>query len=267
MNLVTDKRPLGMNRRKFLKGIAAGTITATVLMVYRPPSKAEDEEEDLVALVRNGGKKPVKHDYAYAINVNLCIGAGKCVEACSTENNVPAGLFRTWVERYVETEEGIYVDSPNGSKDGFVELEDTLVEDAKRAWFAPKLCNHCRNPPCVQVCPVGATFATTEGFVLVDAKHCIGCAACVHGCPYGSRFMNPDTGVADKCTWCYHRVKKGQQPACVEACPTGARMFGDLNDPDSAVSKIFAKGDWMVLKPEMHTDSYCFYVEMPRETI
>ena len=157
-------------------------------------------------------EKGKKHDYAYVIRIDRCNGSGKCVQACSSENAVPEGLFRTWIERYVKTGEGVYVDSPNGGMDGFAEVEPRFKNDVLSSWFAPKLCNHCRNPPCVQVCPVGATFATDEGFVLVDNAHCIGCAACVHGCPYGSRFMNHETNVADKCTWCYHRVKRGQQP-------------------------------------------------------
>jgi tetrathionate reductase subunit B len=270
MNITTPPPAAGVDRRDFLKNVAAGSIATTVLLVYRPfdTSAAEDKEEaDILEIVKKASGQKKDPNYAYVININLCIGAGKCVEACSTENDVPAGLFRTWVERYVRTGDGIYVDSPNGSVNGFIEAKDDLVENSREAWFAPKLCNHCRNAPCIQVCPVGATFQTSDGFVLVDDKHCIGCAACVQGCPYGSRFMNPETHVADKCTWCYHRVKNDQQPACVEACPTKARMFGDLNDPESEVTKLFKANNWMVLKPEMHTDSYCFYVGMPKETI
>ncbi|HJM63349.1 MAG: hypothetical protein CMN05_01530 [Roseibacillus sp.] len=255
------------DRRSFLKMVAAGAITTTVLMVYRPESSAKAEGASSVPIPGDGGASKLKHDYAYVIRIDRCNGSGACVRACSAENNVPEGLFRTWIERYVKTGEGIYVDSPNGGMNGFAEVKDNFKEEALSSWFVPKLCNHCRNPPCVQVCPVGATFASEEGFVLIDDKHCIGCAACVHGCPYGSRFMNHETGVADKCTWCYHRVKRGQQPACVEACPTGARLFGDLNDPESEVTKLFAEDEWLVLKPEMHTESYCFYVGLPREVI
>ena len=271
MTTRASNKPPDLDRRKFLRGVAAGAISTTVLLVYRPFNSAgsDKDEADLLKVVEKAsGQKPEENpDYAYAIDINLCIGAGKCVEACNIENDVPANLFRTWVERYVRTGEGVYVDSPHGSIHGFVEVYDELVEASRQSWFVPKLCNHCRDAPCIQVCPVGATFQTDDGFVLVDDKHCIGCAACVQGCPYGSRFINPETNVADKCTWCYHRVKKGLQPACVEACPTRARIFGDLKDPDSEITKLFKANRWMVLKPDMHTDSHCFYVELPRQTI
>ncbi|MFV1994047.1 MAG: 4Fe-4S dicluster domain-containing protein [Verrucomicrobiales bacterium] len=254
-----------IDRRKFLRKVAAGAISATILMVFRPETSGQSGATPLETLSEGGRQAPL-HDYAYVIRIDRCNGSGMCVQACSAENNVPEGLFRTWIERYIKTGDGIYVDSPNGGMDGFSEAEP-FVDDALTSWYAPKLCNHCRNPPCVQVCPVGATFATEEGFVLVDNKHCIGCAACVHGCPYGSRFMNPETGVADKCTWCYHRVQRGQQPACVEVCPTGARLFGDLNDPESEVAKLFKEDKWLVLKPDMHTEAYCFYIGLPREVV
>ena len=269
--MMTEKKgqvldlPLTMERRSFLKKVAAGSLSAAVLMVYRPFSNAENEpSEDLVPVAEPEKKKP---NYAYVIDTNKCIGAGDCVKACSTENDVPAGMFRTWVERYIITDEGVHVDSPNGSTEGFPKPTPKVEENSKRAYFVPKLCNQCRDAPCIQVCPVGATFQIEEGFVLMDYDHCIGCSACIQGCPYGVRFLNPDTGTADKCDWCYHRVKRGEQPACVTACPTGARAFGDLNDPESEVSKVFKKNNWMVLKPEMHTDSYVFYVELPREVV
>ncbi len=257
--------PLTMERRSFLKKVAAGSISAAVLMVYRPFSSADNEAVDTSVPIPPAEAK--KANYAYVIDTKKCIGAGDCVKACSTENDVPAGMFRTWVERYVVTDEGVHIDSPKGSVDGFPKPDARLEAESTRAFFVPKLCNQCHDAPCIQVCPVGATFQVDEGFVLMDYDHCIGCSACIQGCPYGVRFFNPKTGTADKCDWCYHRVQRGELPACVTACPTGARAFGDLNDPESEVSKIFKKNNWMVLKPEMHTDSYCFYVELPREVV
>ena len=259
---------LSLERRDFLKKVAAGSISATVLLVYRQYANASDSIPDEVpSALSKLANAPEKHDWAYIIQVDKCIGSGDCVRACSKENDVPEGMFRTWVERFIRTDDGVYVDSPNGGINGFPELSEELEKSALEAWFVPKMCNHCHEPPCVPVCPVGATFQTPEKFVVVDPEHCIGCAYCIQGCPYSARFLNPEKKIADKCDWCYHRVKKGEQPACVKACPTGARLFGDLNDAESEVTKIFKEKNWLVLKPEKKTDSYCFYVGLPEDVV
>ncbi len=263
------EEPLSQDRRNFLKKIAAGTVSATVLLVYKQYANAEDAADPVPAAISGsagatGDKQP---DWAYVIQVDKCIGSGDCVRACSAENDVPSGMFRTWVERFIKTDEGIYVDSPNGGIEGFPEVDDEIAAAATEAWYVPKMCNHCHEPPCVPVCPVGATFQSPEGFVLVDHEHCIGCAYCVQGCPYSARFINSEKKVADKCDWCYHRFKRGEQPACVEACPTKARLFGDLNDPESEISKVLHEQEWMVLKPDKKTEAYCFYVGLPEEVV
>ena len=245
------------SRREFLKHLLSGAATATVLMVYGLKASG--------ATTESGGE--AEHEFAYVINVNNCIGCGNCVRACKRENAVPTGVFRTWVERYVLTGDGVYVDSPDGALQGFEAVNEEIAARATKSFTVPKMCNHCENPPCVQVCPVGATFRTEEGFVLVDPEHCIGCAYCVQACPYGARYINPETHKADKCTWCYHRVKRGRLPACVTVCPTKTRLFGDLKDPDSEVSRVFRDESWMVLKPAMHTEPVCFYVGLPREVV
>lgn len=247
-------------RRKFLKSLASGA--ATVLMVQTPGAFA------LQARGKGWKQMSMEHIYAYVIDINKCIGWGGCVRACEIENDVPPGQFRTWIERYIVTDAGgVFVESPDGGKNGFVEAPKNVRDSAMRSYFVPKMCNHCENPPCTKVCPVGATFKSPEGFVLVDEDYCIACGSCVQACPYGSRFINHKTHTADKCTWCYHRVQKGLKPACVEACPTGARLFGDLKDPDDEVSKIFDKRQWLVLKPEMFTSPMCLYVELPKEVV
>lgn len=248
------------SRREFLRNLLAGTTTATVLMVFGPGAQA---------LIEPGkrARSKAKHQFAYVIDVNRCIGCGNCVRACKRENSVPAGVFRTWVERYVTTDEGVYVESPKGALEGFKQVNEKVRAESKRSFTVPKMCNHCADPPCVQVCPVGATFKTEEGFVLVDPEYCLGCAYCVQACPYGARFINPERHVSDKCTWCYHRVKAGKLPACVTVCPNKARLFGDLKDPESEVTQIFEEDQWMVLKDFMHTDPTCFYVGLPREVV
>lgn len=250
------------SRREFLKHLLSGAASATVLLVFGPAALGRSGQE-----YRLWKDRSAEHEWAYVIDINKCIGCGACVRACQAENNVPAGVFRTWIERFVITGEGVYVDSPEGGIDGFEEVNAEIRDQANSAYFVPKMCNHCAEPPCVQVCPVGATYKSPEGFVLIDHEHCLGCAYCVQGCPYGARFINPEKHVADKCTWCYHRVKEGRLPACVEVCPTKARLFGDLKDPESEVTKIFKEDKWMVLKPFMHTEPYCFYVGLRREVM
>jgi tetrathionate reductase subunit B len=210
------------------------------------------------------------HYWRFAVDTRKCIGCGKCVKACKLENDVPMlpETNRTWVERYVVSDsEEIFVDSPNAGIDGFTaDYMNAKYQNLniQKSFFVPKLCNHCDKPPCVTVCPVGATYATSEGVVLVDRKACIGCRYCVQACPYGARFFDPRLRVVDKCTWCYHRITKGLQPACVEACPVGARVFGDTRDPQSQVSRIIADQTIGVLKPELGTMSKVYYVGLEK---
>jgi Fe-S-cluster-containing dehydrogenase component len=209
--------------------------------------------------------KKTQHLYAFIVDTEKCIGCGKCVSACKQENNVPEEFFRTWVERYSILKGGeVMVDSPHGAVHGFkpLEIDKTRVE---KSFFVPKLCNHCKNPNCVQVCPVGATYVSKEGFVLVDKKHCVGCSYCVQACPYGARYIHPETRTADKCTWCYHRVSKGMEPACVLVCPVGARQFGRINDPESSISKILKEKMLQVLKPETGNEPMTFYPGLDKE--
>ncbi len=185
------------------------------------------------------GYDPTKHKWLMALDVDRCIGCGMCVEACKAENSVPQNNFRTWIERYVvtrpkadsgESRGETFVDSPNGGIGGF---PPSLIPkaDVLKSFFVPKLCNQCENSPCSQVCPVGATFESPDGVVLVDKNYCIGCGFCIQACPYGCRFFNQETNTADKCTMCYHRITRGLRPACVEICPSQARIFGDLKNP------------------------------------
>jgi len=218
-----------------------------------------------------------KHRWGFGVDATKCIGCLRCVEACKRENNVPltAHHFNTWVERYVylEGESRARIDShadpvniaASGSEKEYRfanRYQDAKVE---KAFFVPKLCNQCTHPPCVQVCPVGATYKGRDGVVLIDAKYCIGCRYCVQACPYGARWFNEAKGVTQKCYWCYHRITKGLQPACVEACPVGARVFGDLNDKQSPISQFVRNNRVQVLKPETGNEPNVFYVGIDRE--
>ena len=208
------------------------------------------------------------HWWGMAIDIRECIGCGNCVRACKTENDVPidGAYFRTWVERYrvpdidprhPEIEVTPQVDSPNGGYDGFPDPGD--AETGVKTFFVPKLCNHCAHSPCVQVCPVGATFESPDGVVLVDQEWCLGCRYCVQACPYGCRFIDPRTHTANKCTLCYHRITRGLTTACCETCPTGARTLVDLKDPKDPIHEFLRTNSIQVLKPGMATGSKMYY--------
>jgi len=202
------------------------------------------------------------HWWGMIIDIDQCIGCGNCVRACKAENGVPmtGDAFRTWVERYSIFSNNIEhptVESPNGGYDGFASLKQH--GDAAKTFFVPKLCNHCAHSPCVQVCPVGATFVSPDGVVLVDKDRCLGCRYCVQACPYGCRYIDPRTETVDKCTLCYHRITKGQTTACCETCPTAARALVDLKNPKDPIHEFLRTHKVHVLKPQMATGSKVFY--------
>ena len=205
--------------------------------------------------------KMADHWWGMIIDVDKCIGCGNCVRACSNENNVPKGYFRTWVERY-QVEEGVEnpkVDSPNGAIDGF---PPAPADERLKSFFIPKLCNHCADSPCVQVCPVGATFVSPDGVVMVDEKYCLGCRYCVQACPYGCRYLHPETQTVDKCTLCYHRITKGLTTACCENCPTGSRQLVDFKNPKDPVHEFLRNNKVQVLKPQMATKAKVYYKDL-----
>ncbi|GAB4366044.1 MAG: 4Fe-4S dicluster domain-containing protein [Calditrichia bacterium] len=228
---------------------------------------SEEKSEKSAELIIGDGYRPADHHYGMGIDVNKCIGCGRCVDACKTENGVPREpfFFRTWVERYRIYEDGqTVVDSPNGAIEGF-RYEDDQESKIIRSFFVPKICNQCENPPCVQVCPVGATYKTPDGVILVDSQYCIGCRYCIQACPYGARFLHPKTRTAEKCTFCYHRIVRGSVPACVEACPTQARIFGELNQKASPLVRFMRMNKIGVLKPALNTEPKVFYANLDME--
>jgi Fe-S-cluster-containing dehydrogenase component len=174
--------------------------------------------------------------YGMAIDTRRCVGCMDCVVACQTENNVPYGYHRNWITTVV--------------KGKFPELAMEIRSER---------CNHCDNPPCVPVCPTGASHVAEGGIVKVTREKCIACGLCIQACPYKARYMHPDN-FADKCTFCDHRVKVGQDPACAAVCPTYAITFGDLADPKSKVASLLKARKHHVLKPEAGTKPNIFYL-------
>lgn len=175
--------------------------------------------------------------FGMVIDTTKCVGCMDCVVACKTENNVPEGYNRDWI-----------VQAVNGTF-------PTLTMEIRS-----ERCNHCDNPPCVSCCPTGASHVHDVGkVVLVTKEECIGCKACIASCPYDARFIHPE-GYADKCTFCIHRVEKGLDPACVSVCPTHCMYFGDLDDPNSQVSKLLASRKHHSLLPEAGTQPRIFYL-------
>lgn len=175
--------------------------------------------------------------YAMTVDMRRCVGCSACVLACAAENDVPEGYCRDWIVHEIH---GVFPDL--------------------RQEIRSERCMHCSNPPCVEVCPTGASLIGEGGIVLVEEDKCTGCKACVASCPYDARYVHPK-GHVDKCTFCIHRVKRGDQPACVTVCPTRALTFGDLNDPDSAVSKLLSSRDHKVLLPEAGTQPNVFFLK------
>ena len=177
--------------------------------------------------------------YAMVIDLRRCVGCQACTMACSMENRLPASQWRTIVSDY-----------------------ELTVGNRPRRSPLPRLCNHCEQPACVSACPTGATFKRSDGLVVVDSQVCVGCGYCVQNCPYDGRFMNEQTRTADKCTFCVQRLQSGLLPACVESCVGKARVFGNLNDPHSAVARLVRDNPVQVLKSTMGTGPQVFYLAL-----
>ena len=177
-------------------------------------------------------------NYGFVMDNRACIGCHACSTACKSENQVPLGVHRTWVKY---TEAGQF-------------------PDARRS-FQVTRCNHCTNPPCVRICPVSAMYQRDDGIVDFDSDACIGCKGCMQACPYDAIYLDPETHTAAKCHYCAHRVDNGLEPACVVVCPEHAIIAGDLDDPNSEISRVAAKHNLTVRKPEQGTAPKVFYIE------
>ncbi len=182
--------------------------------------------------------------FGFLIDQRRCIGCHACTVACKQEQDVPLGVFRTWV-KYIE--KGVF---PN-----------------TRRHFTVLRCNHCEDAPCVAICPTTALFRRDDGIVDFDASRCIGCKSCMQACPYDALYIDPREHTAMKCNFCAHRIDRGLKPACEVVCPETAIVSGDLDDPESAISRLVAREPVHVRKPEQGTRPKLFYIDADELTL
>ncbi len=272
-----------LSRRRFFEGIgaaaglfAAGAIPAAISVAGASEAgEVAEGNEGIAEIIEHDqainypGKPPHyaepagKQKWGMVIDVKACIGCRRCVYACVKENNIGRNSGFTYIQ---------VLEMDLGKVD--IEHADLNYEEAGRPdkWYMPVQCMQCAKPTCVYGCPVIATWKEPDGIVVIDYEKCIACRNCMVTCPYDARHFNwvePEVpedevnptvpleekaGVVEKCTFCIQRTRNGQTTACTEACPVGARTFGDLNDPESAVSILLKTRRVWRLKEEVGND-------------
>ncbi|MBX7169842.1 MAG: polysulfide reductase NrfD [Pyrinomonadaceae bacterium] len=183
-------------------------------------------------------------NFGFIIDNRKCIGCHACTVACKSEHQVPVGVNRTWV-KYIEKGE----------------FPDT------RRLFSVMRCNHCADAPCVEICPVTALYTREDGIVDFDDRRCISCKACTQACPYDALYIHPETKTAAKCNYCSHRTDIGLEPACVVVCPEHAIVSGDMDNPNTEISKLLARETVSVRKQEKGTNPKLFYIDGDRVSL
>ncbi|WEF12949.1 4Fe-4S dicluster domain-containing protein [Pectobacterium actinidiae] len=226
-----------LSRRRFIAYMGSAiAVSGNIGLVH-----AQNEPE----------KTPRKVAVKYGLlhNEMRCIGCKACIKACKETNSVPDGVTRLDILQTVNI--------PAAEKTRAIKQ------------FFRKSCQHCENPPCVAVCPTGASFKDAlTGIVDVNDKRCVGCRYCIAACPYHVRFINPVTKTADKCNFCREtNLAAGKQPACVEICPTKALVFGDLNDPESNIAKMIESNATYRSKVYLGTDPQLYRIPGKRGAI
>ena len=295
--VITDE-PEGDTRRAFMKmigqasalGVLASCDAETRERLFqrsfrelspeelkRYIARLEKDYKDLYGVdVKVGTAPPIEGVvFAYALDISRCIGCRRCVHACVEENNQSRDPEIQYIT-VLEMEKRYGVDLERSTA-----YYDPAQVPREGHFYLPVACQQCDNAPCVRVCPVGATWKEPDGVVVIDYDWCIGCRYCMAACPYGARHfnwttpkiakeqINPDThvlgnrprpkGVVEKCHFCLHRTRNGRYPACVEACPVGARKFGNLLDPEGEIRKVIDTKRIFVLKEDLDTAPKFFY--------
>jgi Fe-S-cluster-containing dehydrogenase component len=283
-------------RRQFLKSAAGGaalaTLTACQIEEFLGRNYRELSREQIARLIaqleekqraRYGkkvriGNEPARPgvEFGYGLDLSRCVGCRRCVYACVSENNQSRRNPQIHWIKVLEMDKAHGVDLTHA--DAYYEADEV---PRPGHFYMPVQCQQCRHPPCVKVCPVGATWKEADGIVVVDYDWCVGCRCCMSACPYGARRfnwadpqlppgeMNPDThylgnrprpkGVVEKCTFCIQRVRNGRYPACVEICPVGARKFGNLLDPQSEIRQVMDTKRVFIFKEDLNTEPQFYY--------
>ncbi|MFH1773533.1 MAG: sulfate reduction electron transfer complex DsrMKJOP subunit DsrO [Methanobacteriota archaeon] len=253
-----------INRRKFLKITGVATLGLIAKLKLDMLSKF-----DLIEALPEEKKALEAEQWGMVIDLGKCgDGCIDCIEACHKVHNVPA---------FDNPKDEIFWLRTIGFKEAFPEQAHEFTRKSLAHKPVLVLCNHCRNPQCVKVCPTQATWLREDGIVMMDMHRCIGCRYCMAACPYGSRSFNwrdprplikeidPEfptrgKGVVEKCNFCAERLAIGKIPACVEACKEGALIFGDLEDPNSEVRKALESSYSTVRKPSLGTEPKVYYI-------
>jgi molybdopterin-containing oxidoreductase family iron-sulfur binding subunit len=280
----------GVSRRQFASCAAAAAAGLLLTgcgprrLHELPPDRLKDAIREMerrytrqfgTAVTVSDAKPLPGVEFAYALDISRCIGCRRCVYACVEENNQSRDPQVQWI-RVFEMEKGKGVDFSEADP-----YYDPPSVPEEGHFYVPVQCQQCRNAPCTKVCPTGATWTEPDGIVVVDYEWCIGCRYCMAACPYGARHFNWRTpslpgdklntkthvlgnrprpqGVVEKCTFCIQRTRDGRYPACAEACPVGARKFGNLLDPDSEIRYIIEHKRVLVLKEDLNTLPKFFY--------
>ncbi|WP_394203888.1 4Fe-4S dicluster domain-containing protein [Shewanella waksmanii] len=231
-----------IERRRFLKCLGAGSL------ILAPLGCSSVKEED------SNSNKP---HYAMVFDQNKCVGCGECKLACNQANNLPEGKSRLMMEQQSGGVEGQVC--PHCGK--------TSCECERR--YVRVSCQQCKNAPCVTVCPTGAAHRDpATGIVTMDADKCAGCKYCIAACPYDARYINKETDVADNCDFCLNsKLAKGELPACVQSCRYDALIFGDVNDPNSYISRLLAVKDSVRIKAHFGTEPSLRYIPIVKQGV
>ena len=292
------RKPKKLSRRTFLEGSAAAAAMG-VLASCSPAAREaflqrhfkvltnEDKKRVFARLTtqyasKYGGEfsmdaEPARVgvEFGYALDLSRCVGCRRCVYACVNENNQSRDPAIHWISvLQMEKEKGVDLSEATQYYN-----PKTVPEEGH--FYMPVACQQCRRPQCVTVCPVEATWQEPDGIVVIDYNWCIGCRYCMAACPYGARHFNwgppsipKDTvnrkthylgnrprekGVVEKCTFCVQRSRKGLYPSCVEACPVGARKFGNLLDKESEIRYIIENKRILIFKEELNTQPRFYY--------